>query len=29
MLDWGIRKGALDGQEILHTGADYQQAPGG
>jgi len=26
MLDWKIRKGAIDGQEILHTGADYQQA---
>jgi hypothetical protein len=29
MIDWGIRKGALDGQEILHTGTDYQQATGG
>ena len=26
VLDWKIRKGAIDGQEILHTGADYQQA---
>ena len=29
MLDWKIRKGALDGQKVLHTGEDYQQAPGG
>jgi hypothetical protein len=26
MLDWKIRKGATDGQKILHTGADSQQA---
>jgi hypothetical protein len=26
MLDWEIRKGALDGQEVLHARADYQQA---
>ena len=26
MLDKKIRKGAIDGQENLHTGADYQQA---
>ncbi len=26
MLDWKIRKGATDGQEALHTGADSQQA---
>jgi len=25
MLDWRLRKGAIDGQEVLHTGADYQQ----
>ena len=26
MLDWKIRKGATDGQKVLHTGADSQQA---
>ncbi len=26
VLGWVLRKGAIDGQEILHTGADYQQA---
>ena len=26
MLDWKLRKGALDGQKVLHRGADYQQA---
>ena len=29
MLDWAIRKGALYGQEVLHAGTDYQQAPRG
>ena len=24
MLDWKLRKGAKNGEEILHTGADYQ-----
>jgi len=24
MLDWKLRKGALNGEEILHAGADYQ-----
>ena len=28
MLDWKIRKGATDGQKVLHTGADSQQAEG-
>ena len=28
MLDWKIKKGALDGQKVLHTGVDYQQAGG-
>jgi hypothetical protein len=23
MLDSKLRKGAIDGQEVLHTGADY------
>ena len=26
MLDWALRKGALDGQKVLHARADYQQA---
>ena len=26
MLDWKIRKGAIDGQKVVHTGADSQQA---
>jgi hypothetical protein len=26
MLDWETGKGALDGQEVLHARADYQQA---
>lgn len=26
MLDWEIRKGASNSEEILHTGADSQQA---
>ena len=29
MLDWKIRKGAIDGQKVLHTRADYQQTPRG
>ena len=29
MLDWKLRKGALDGQKVLHAGADYQQAARG
>jgi len=28
MLDWKIRKGALDGQKVLHTETDHQQAEG-
>ena len=24
MLDWGLRKGASNGQKILHSRADYQ-----
>ncbi len=24
MLDWKIRKGAIDDQKVLHTGADSQ-----
>ena len=28
MLDWKIRKGALDGQKELHSGTDHQQADG-
>jgi hypothetical protein len=26
MLDWKLRKGALDGQKVLHARANYQQA---
>jgi hypothetical protein len=26
MLGWKTRRGATDGQKVLHTGADYQQA---
>jgi len=26
MLDWKLRKGAIDGQEVLHARADYPQA---
>jgi predicted MFS family arabinose efflux permease len=26
MLDWKLRKGATDGEKVLHTGADSQQA---
>ena len=29
MLDWGLRKGALNGQEVLRTGTNHQQAPRG
>ena len=29
MLDWKLRKGALNGEKILHAGADYQQTPRG
>ena len=29
MLDWKLRKGALNGEKILHSGADYQQTPRG
>ena len=24
MLDWKLRKGAIGGQKVLHTSADYQ-----
>ena len=29
MLDWKIRKGALNSEEIIHIGADYQQTSRG